>query len=236
MEILITICGRGGSKRLSGKNTKEISGKPLVEYTFDAAKIIAKKLNADIAISSDDNKILNIAAKNSLSTDYLRPEYLASDTCGKIDVIKDILLYSENQNQKKYDFVIDLDITSPLRRSEEVVTAFKMLNNDKEAFNIFSVSKPYRNPYFNMTERKINGYFGIVCDKSEFLTTQAAPEVYDLNASFYIYRKSFFDKGFKTAFSPKSLVFVSENICFDIDNIEDFEYMEFLIKNNKFIF
>ena len=48
--ILITICARGGSKGIPGKNIKQINGKPLIAYTIQAAQAFAKKHNADIGL------------------------------------------------------------------------------------------------------------------------------------------------------------------------------------------
>ena len=236
MKFLITICGRGGSKRLPKKNIRLLAEKPLIAYTIETAFKLTEILNADIALSTDDVDIISTAAKYNLYTNYSRPNFLASDNSGKIDVIKDVLLYHEKKSSQKYDFIIDLDITSPLRTVQDIKKAIDIIDKNHEAFNIFSVSKPYRNPYFNMVEKKENKYFSLVCEQKDYLTTQASPDVYDLNASFYIYRRLYFDKNFKTVYTPKSLVYIMPHICFDIDTIEDFEYMEFVVKNKKFSF
>ncbi len=68
------------------------------------------------------------------------------------------------------------------------------------------------------------------------MTRQSAPKVYDLNASFYWYRNSFFDSGDKTAITDKSLIYVMDHICFDLDHPVDFLFMEYLLQNNKLDF
>jgi len=236
MKVLITICARGGSKRLPRKNIKLTAGKPLIVYSVEKAFSIAEILNADIILSTDDMKIKKVAANFGLKTNYSRPTSLATDNSGKIDVIKDALEFSEKQKNIKYDYLIDLDVTSPLRTTDDIISAFEMLKADSKAYNIFSVSRPYRNPYFNMTEKKENGYYDLVCKRNVFLTTQSAPEVYDLNASFYIFRRTFFEKQFNSVFSDKTLVFPVSHICFDIDNQEDFDYLEYIIEKGKFKF
>ena len=71
--------------------------------------------------------------------------------------------------------------------------------------------------------------------KGDFKTRQSSPQVYDLNASFYFYKRSFFNNN-KLVINSKSLIYEVPHICFDIDNELDFNVMEYLIKNNKLNF
>jgi CMP-N-acetylneuraminic acid synthetase len=238
MEILITICARGGSKGIPGKNIKLINGKPLIFYSINTAKQFKESWgNTDIVLSTDSaeiKKVVNELGFN-IDTNYSRPEQLASDKAGKIGVIKDVLLYSEKKNQKKYDIILDLDITSPLRNLLDLKNAFNTLLDTPDAYNIFSVSPANRNPYFNMVEQKKNGYVEL-CKKGEFLSRQTAPKVYDMNASFYFYRKLFFEQDLQTAITTKSLVYEVPHSCFDLDHPIDFDFMSYLLANNKLDF
>lgn len=238
MEILITVCARGGSKGIPGKNIKLINGKPLIFYTLNTAqKFKGAFENADIVLSTDSDEIKKVVNSLgfSIDTSYTRPEQLASDKAGKVGVIKDILLYSETRNQKKYDVVLDLDITSPLRNLSDLKNAFNMLLEKPGAYNLFSVSPANRNPYFNMVEEREDGYFGL-CKKGEFLSRQMAPKVYDMNASFYFYRKLFFEQDLQTAITDRSIVYEVPHSCFDLDHPIDFEFMSFLLANDKLDF
>jgi CMP-N,N'-diacetyllegionaminic acid synthase len=236
MNSLITVCARGGSKGIPGKNVKILNGIPLLVYTLKVAKKFAIIYESDIAISTDDEEIRTIANQFGFITEYYRPPELATDSAGKIDTICDLLNYQEAKNSKRYDYILDLDVTSPLRTINDLQVAFDSLIRNPIALNIFSVNKSTRNPYFNMVELKENGYFNIVKKGNNFLTRQTAPEVYDLNASFYIYRRSFFAKKYKTVFTESSLIYLMPHICFDLDHIHDFEYLDFLLKNKKLSF
>lgn len=238
MEILITICARGGSKGIPGKNIKVINGKPLIFYSIKTAQQFKDSFsNSDIVLSTDSGEIKTVVKELGfdIDTNYSRPEFLASDKAGKISVIKDILHYSENRDKKNYDLVLDLDITSPLRNLTDLKNALNMLLNNPDAYNIFSVSPANRNPYFNMVEEKENGYVEL-CKKGDFLSRQTAPKVYDMNASFYFYRKSFFEQDLQSAITEKSLVYNVPHTCFDLDHPIDFEFMSFLLANNKLDF
>ena len=237
MNILITICARGGSKGIPGKNIKMLNGKPLIGYTIDIAKRFQEKHgNVEIALSTDSDEIIQVAEQCGLYSDYKRPASLGGDTVGKIDAIKDIVLYTENAKGIKYDYVLDMDVTSPLRTLEDLEEAFELMNADPNAVNLFSVSEAGRSPYFNQVEQKENGYFNKVKDAGTVLTRQSAPKVYDLNASFYIYRREFFDLGYKGAITESSLIYLMTHTCFDLDHPIDFEIISFLLENGKLNF
>tara|TARA_B110000027_G_scaffold133461_1_gene161996 strand:- start:12932 stop:13654 length:723 start_codon:yes stop_codon:yes gene_type:complete len=238
MKILVTICARGGSKGIPGKNIKPIAGKPLIEYTIAIASCLVDKLNAKIGLSTDDIAIKNAAEKVGVFTEYQRPVSLATDTAGKIDTIKDLLLYEESLIDEKYDYVLDLDVTSPLRSLEDLEDSFKILRNNIEALNLFSVNEAARNPYFNMVEENETGFYSIVKTNpnGSLMTRQSAPKVYDMNASFYWYKRNFFNLNINTAITKKSLIYKMNHICFDLDHPIDFLFMEYLLNNNKLDF
>lgn len=238
MRILVTICARGGSKGIPGKNIKPLAGKPLIEYTFKIAKkFIGNFSNTDIAISTDSKEITDLAIQFGFDVPYRRPAIFAKDKSGKIVAISDILAFYEKLNQTRYDFILDLDVTSPIRTLNDLSDAFQLIKDDQNAYNIFSVSPANRNPYFNMVEKGDDGYFHLIKKLPDnILSRQSAPQVFDLNASFYFYRRIFFDMDYQSPITEKSLIYEVPHICFDLDNLIDFEFLSFLIENNKIDF
>lgn len=235
MTILITICARGGSKGIPGKNIRPINGKPLIAYSIEVAQQFSALHNADITLSTDDADIRQTAAQFQLTTSYNRPGTLATDTAGKQETLLDILQYEEQQRNKAYDFILDLDVTSPLRNLDDLKAAFEIITKDEQALNLFSVNPAGRNPYFNMVEQQPNGYFDLV-KKGDFVTRQSAPKVYELNASFYFYRRGFYNNPTPKTITDRSLVYVMPHMCFDLDHPVDFDFMEYLLINNKLDF
>ncbi len=69
-----------------------------------------------------------------------------------------------------------------------------------------------------------------------YKSRQEAPEVFELNASFYIYRRIFFEEGKEFAITDKSLTWVMPHICFDLDHPVDFDFLAYLVENNKLDF
>jgi CMP-N,N'-diacetyllegionaminic acid synthase len=232
MKLLITICARGGSKGIPGKNIKLLNGVPLIHYTYKVAMAFAQLHNADIQVSTDSDEILDCLKELDYETSYVRPSELATDTAGKISVIRSAVYFAEEQNHIKYDIVLDLDVTSPLRTLEDLNGALDKLNSISDAVNIFSVNLASRNPYFNMVEESSDGFVKVVKDNKGYKTRQETPAVYDMNASFYFFRRSFFEEGYEISTTSKSLAYVMNHICFDLDHAHDFLIMETLLKNN----
>lgn len=164
-----------------------------------------------------------------------RPDQHATDAAGKIPTIRDILIYEEQLENTRFDYVLDLDVTSPLRTLEDLENALKLMFQKPDALNIFSVSPPNRNPYFNMVEPTSDGFCKLVKDGLVIKSRQAAPIVYDMNASFYFYRRHFFDEGWETALTPKSMYYVVPHLCFDLDHPNDFQVMEIILKERLFL-
>ena len=239
MEILITICARGGSKGIPGKNIKIINAKPLIYYTLNTANLFKDKLDSpiDIVISTDSNEIKSVVSSLDfqLDLDYIRPDILAIDSAGKIGAINDVKNYMEKKHEKIYDYVLDLDVTSPLRSVNDLENALEQMIDKKEAYNLFSVSPANRNPYFNMVEKNKEGFYDL-CKNGKYLTRQSAPQVLELNASFYWYKKIYFEMDFNRAITNKSLVYKMDHICFDLDHPIDFDFMGYLLENNKIDF
>lgn len=232
MNIIITICARGGSKGIPGKNIKPVGGRPLLAYTADVALKFVNKYNCEVILSTDSLEILQVGKESGIKSDYKRPDYLANDTCGKPDAIKDAVTWAENRNQKQYDFIIDLDVTSPIRTLEDIEKCVGMLEQNKEALTIFSVNPCSRNPYFNMVQKNNDGYYSVVLG-GKYKTRQSAPKVYDMNASIYVYRREALMCENPRAVTDKSLVYIMDHICFDLDEPSDYDYLSYLIENKK---
>lgn len=233
MRILGSICARGGSKGVKNKNIRLLNGKPLMTYTIDNFKAWRK---ADrIICSTDSTEIQEIAIKNGVEAPFLRPKHLATDTSSKVNVFKHLLKYCEEEENKKYDYLIDLDVTSPLRTVKDVDNAFnKLINSDADL--ICSCYKAERNPYFNMMEVDEKGYAHLSKKPKENIhARQLAPPVYSLNASIYIYRRDFLVST-DFPYSGKTILYEMSDYSVDIDRQIDFAFVEYLIKEEKFKF
>lgn len=234
MNVLITICGRAGSKGVKNKNIREFFGFPLIKFTLAVAEMYRLENEThlvDIAVNSDSDDLLAMAAsRHKVSVVKRNPEF-AQDSSPKLPVIRETLLAMEKENNLKYEYVIDLDITSPFRGLIDIVNGMEVLKSTEGADVAFSVVKARRNPYFNMIQVKDGLTTRII--ETNFTTRQEAPTVYDMNASIYCYKRdsilltlnnSPLDGNF-TLFEMK------DTGVLDIDCEEDFELMEILAKH-----
>ena len=117
-QILCTICARGGSKGLPNKNLLKIDDKSLIGHTLTQAKSV-EDIDC-IIISSDSDDILEEGKMYGADILLRRSAKLASDDAGKIDAIIDCLSHAESKLNIDFDYVIDLDVTSPLRNTSDI--------------------------------------------------------------------------------------------------------------------
>ncbi len=229
-KVLCTICARGGSKGVKNKNIKLINGKPLIAYTIEQAK--KSNLFKHIVISTDSDDIANISKKYGAEVFFKRDEDMAGDTAGKLDVIRDAFVQSEKHYNCKFDYLIDLDATAPLRDIDDIINSFQQFidnNND----NLITAMPSRRSPYFNLIEIDNNGKVSLsktLDDK--VLRRQDAPKSYDMNASIYIWKRDVILNE-KSLFLKKTGLYVMpENRSIDIDTELDYKFVEFLMKEN----
>lgn len=238
MNILFTVCGRAGSKGVKNKNLKNMLGKPLVYYTLSAINLFIKENNGSdtihICASSDSKELLNLITSQKAFSVYTinRTEELSGDTIGKIAVIRDALIRSNEFYGINHDIVIDLDITSPIRRVKDIINIFEKKKNSPEIDIVFSVTNSRRNPYFNQVkEIGETGAYELVMNQG-ITSRQQAPVVYDMNASIYAYDGKYLvqSSGDKLFDGRCTAVMMKDTAVLDIDSEEDFEIMEHLCK------
>lgn len=230
MNILFTICGRAGSKGIKNKNLRDFLGYPLPFYTVSAIDLYKKKqpqIQSDIVLNTDSLELIRLF-RESLSTGMdieviERDPKLSMDSSPKLPVILNCLNVMEEKKSKRYDMVVDLDITSPLRRVEDIENLIDK-KNTCAADVVFSVTESRRNPYFNMVKKTENGYVRVI--ETNFNSRQEAPEIFDMNASLYAYTPSFL-RSEKNFFEGKcEIIRMLDTAILDLDQENDFELME----------
>lgn len=236
MTILFTVCGRAGSKGLKNKNLKNMLGKPLVYYTLSAIDLFIKanggKDTIHVCASSDSKELLSLITSQKAFDVFCvdRSEELSGDAVGKIAVIRDALIRSNEYYEIKHDVVIDLDITSPIRRLQDIVNVYEKKRNNPQYDIVFSVTNSRRSPFFNQVkEIPETGEYELVMNCG-YTSRQQAPVVYDMNASIYAYDGRFLEESSsdKLFEGRCSAVMMRDTAVLDIDSEEDFEMMEYL--------
>jgi len=224
MRNICTIGMRGGSKGVPNKNLRHLYGKPLMAYTIEQA--LESQLFQHVVVSTDSDEIAEAARTYGAEAWFLRPQEMATDEAAKLPVIRHALLESEKHYGHSFDVLVDLDATSPLRLTRDITEAYDQFM--RENADILITACPSRkNPYFNMVE-KVNGCIRKVktLDKP-VVRRQDAPQVYDMNASIYIWKRDALLNR-DTLFTEKTSLYVMpEERSVDIDTELDWEFVEF---------
>lgn len=228
-KILCVIPARGGSKGLPGKNIKSLAGKPLIVYSIEKAKQ-SRYIDRTI-VSTDDKEIADVARRYGAEVPFMRPAHLALDHVDKIDVMLHAIDWLTKKEKNKYDIIVCLHVTAPLRKAADIDHCIELLVKAK-ADNVFSVTEANRNPYFNMVEITPQGAVRLV-KKGKFTSRQAAPIVYDLNASVYVWWNDVLKKKKKLITTKTRVYIMPKERSFDIDDELDFRITEFLKKSIK---
>lgn len=228
MKVLATICARGDSKGIPGKNIRLLGGKPMIIYTIEVAQRC--KLIDRVIVSTDDTEIAKIARASGAEVPFLRPKELATNSMSKLPVIKHAIGFLEAKLGYSPDIVVDLDPTSPLRTEKDIESCIRMV--EEGADNVFSVIEARRNPYFNMVEI-IDGKVQLVKRPARVVSRrQDAPRVYEMNASIYVWKREALMNN-DSIFLEKTKVYIMPKWAIDIDDETDFEFVEFILRKGK---
>ena len=194
-QALITICARSDSG-VTGEQyfMRKVRGKEMPLYSFSAARIFEareKAIHVDYCLNTDCEELIDLVQRRYPDTFIIRREgRLADVSVPKEDVYRDSLLKAESRFNKKYDFLIDLDITSPFRRSFDIPRAVDLFLSDPDADAVMSCVKSRRNPFYNMAMTGEGGYASRVI-QNEFTYSLQAPSCFDINASIYVVSRDF---------------------------------------------
>ncbi len=227
MTRLCTICARGGSKGVKNKNIREIASKPLIGHTLEQAR--ASRLFEMIAVSSDSAEILEAARQYGADLLVDRPLEMATDTAAKVPAIRHCVSAAETHAGKRFDVLVDLDATSPLRLPEDIIGAVRLLE-DRKVSNVITAAPARRSPYFNLVEVGPDGVVRLSKPlPAAIVRRQDAPAAYDMNASIYVWRHdALFDD--PAIFRADTALFVMpDERSVDIDSELDFRFVEMLL-------
>ncbi len=221
--MIAIIPARGGSKGLPGKNIRPLVGKPLIAYTIIEA--LKSKYITRVIVSTDDQRIADIAKIYGAEVPFLRPDFLASDTAKAIDnYIYTIDRLSKESGEDINEFVV-LQPTSPLRTVEDVDGAIEMFFA-KKADSVISYTKESHPVTWHKYIDKDHHFVNIFPDNID--NRQSNRVSYYPNGAVYVFSKDFIKEG--NYYSKNSFCYVMpHDRSVDIDFLEDFQYAEFLI-------
>lgn len=227
MKPLVVIPARGGSKRLPGKNIKRLNGRPLINYTIDAARSVFE--DAVICVSTDDESIKEVAEQAKLEVPFMRPMELASDTADSRSVF--LHAYNYYKQKRGYDasVIIVLQPTSPFRTDKHINEAMELYDNSIDM--VVSAFETTSNPYFVLFEESSLGYLE-KSKKGNFTRKQDVPKVWELNGAIYIINTKSLINQQVFNFEKVIKYEMKEEESIDIDTKLDWQLAELLMSSS----
>lgn len=227
MHTIATICARGGSKGVPGKNIRPLFGRPLIEYSIEQA-LSVPEVNG-VYVSTDSPEIARIAEGAGAIVPGLRPAHLAQDDTPKIPVIDHLVSLVEGQIGE-VSTVVDLQPTSPLRTPDDISAALALLQPGVDVVITGSLSDA--NPYYTMVETNDRGGVSLVKSLGHGVgSRQAAPPVFTMNGSIYCWRRSSIPGGLWAGHAV--LYEMPRERSVDVDEELDWLYLELVANHTQ---
>lgn len=227
--IYSIIPARGGSKGVPGKNLKLLGGYPLIAYSIVASKL-SKKIQRTI-VSTDFEKIAEVAVHYGAEVPFLRPKEFARDDSPDIEFVLHALNWFYEKEGNIPDYLVHLRPTTPLREPQIIDLAIEEICNRPEATSLRSGHPASESP-FKWFLKDEKGYFKSLSTEYSVdecnLPRQVFPTVYIPNGYVDVLKSSFIMAS-KTLHGNKMIGFVTP-VCHEVDTVEDFEYLEFILK------
>lgn len=223
-KVLALIPARGGSKGIPKKNIKHLNGKPLIEWTIDAAKQC--KYIDRVIVSTDDKEIADLSISLGVEVPFIRPNHLAlDDTPGIEPVIHALDFFPE------VDDLLLLQPTSPLRTVIDINNIFD-IRSKFHAQSAVSVvqSRPPEWMYRLSADNKL---IPVIKDQSKSQNRQSLTRSYMLNGALYLATRQFILNN-RTLTTTDTVAYeMPPNRSVDIDTLLDWDFAEYLISLQK---
>lgn len=230
MKVLAIIPARGGSKGVKRKNIRPIDGKPLIAYTIECA-MESQKISY-FTVSTEDAEIAAVATAY-LAPVIIRPEELATDKTPMLPVLLHALNTVEKEQNTCFDLVVLLQVTSPLRKSEDVDSVINMFEDDPELEGVISVVEIQDKHPALMYTLDSNRQMHSLLAQQETANRQEMPPVYYRNGCIYAVRPQAMIKENSIMVKNKKAYIMPAEWHANIDEEDDFVHTETLLKQWK---
>jgi len=220
------ITARGGSKRLPGKNTRLLSGKPLIAWTIEAA-LSANSIER-VIVSTDAPAIAKVAKEFGAEVPFVRPQKYSGDYASHYDVIAHALDWLDNNGQLPQTCVL-LQPTSPFRTGEIIDKALAArARNAMESLASVKAVKDTPGLMYRLSDGGAMSSY--LAPNEEYQRTQDQEPLFVLNGAIYAFCPVAFAKRSSVLSTAPGAYVMDEISSLDIDNAEDFTLAEALVQ------
>ncbi len=222
--VLAITLARGGSMGIPKKNIVDIHGKPLLQYTTD--EIVKSKYIDDYVVSTDSDDIERVC--NELNVNVFRRKK-ASNTQTTAEGLLEVL-----QSYKKYDYVVEVMCTNPLKTIQDIDNVIEKLDNTG-ADSVVSVVRvwdnhPLRIKYIE-NDKLMNFYGDENPDIPNTRRQDLTPPAYVRNGSIYAMTyKQMVGKGLRIGKDVRPYIMDEQN-SINLDEPLDLEIAKIKIRS-----
>lgn len=226
--ILAIIPARGGSKGVQKKNVRELNGHPLIAYTICEA--LRSDLITRLVVSSDDDDIRHLAIKYGAEAPFRRPAELSTDTARPVDCHQHALKWCEDQEKQKYDYIVEIMCTNPMKTVEDINAALSKII-ETNADSVIAVCKledhhPIR--IKKIVEDRIVDF--CLPEISESRRQDLKPDAYIRNGSIYAMRRDMLVRGIRYGTGNSRPYIMPRERTVNIDEEMDFVIAQMMME------
>jgi len=226
-KVIGFIPARGGSKGVPGKNLKNLQGKPLMQWTIDAA--VKSGCFDQIVVSSDYDPILDIAKKCNVDADR-RPDGLGEDNTETVSVVIDFLV---RHDLNEDDIILLLQPTCPFRSHKQIADAIKIYDSDSGIDSVVSVCSVDGNHPFRMKRIEGGSLVNFIDQGFEDMRPrQTLPKVYIRSGSIYLSSVGDILASNSLVSGKVAPVVERDEFCINIDTPVDFMVAEIIAERH----
>jgi CMP-N-acetylneuraminic acid synthetase len=227
MRVLGLVPARGGSKGIARKNLRLLGGKPLLQYTAEAAGK-AERLHR-VLLSTDDAEIADAGRRCGLWAPFLRPDALARDDTPMLAVVVHALDWLGAQGDE-YDAVCLLQPTSPFRRPAHIDACVDLLASSGADCVLTVLRVPERyNPHWVYFRRDDGSLRPALDDAEPIPSRQALPPAFHRDGSVYVSRVDVIRRQ-RTLYGKKVIPYeMDAGMSVNLDDEADWRHAERLL-------
>lgn len=227
--MLAVIPARGGSKGVPHKNIRDLAGKPLIAYTIEAA--LESNIFERVIVSTDSKEIAEISKNYGAEVPFIRPDDISGDLISSDDVILHALDYFK-RNGEEFDYVCKLQPTSPLRTTEHIREAYKLLK-EREADFVVSVCECEHSPLWSGVLGEDRSLDNFIKEDVKRACRQELPIYYRLNGAIYMGKTDAFYSN-RSFIGKNGFAYVMrQEDSVDIDSLIDFDIAEVILRQRE---
>lgn len=214
-KVLGIVTARSGSKGIPHKNLYPVAGAPLVYYCIQAAQ--SSGIFDRLIISTDDEKIAEVAKGYGIEVPFMRPKHLAEDDTPHLPVIQHAL----NSLEEKYDYAAIIQPTAPTLQKWHWQEAWELLG-EKDGDSVISVMEIPT--LYHPAKALIQADKGLLITdhRRDGTGRQSLPKAYYSTAGLYIFKTKNLDSG--NFYGEKIIPYeIDADYAIDINELEDID-------------